>query len=204
MPGTAILAQLGILLLFFSVWASLLLVPLNLFTFHPLLNVTALLLLVQSILLLQPTHTPAQKRSGTLLHATLNLTSLALLLASLFVIEWNKFSHAGDHFVSAHAILGLVTYVFIVVQVAVGAGMYFAPALFGGVEQAKKIYKWHRASGYLVLVLLLSTVAAATQTSYNLDTLGIKLWAVIVAAVLVLVGIVPRIRPAKFGFGTSA
>jgi len=67
------------------------------------------------------------------------------------------------------------------------------------VDRAKSLYKYHRASGYVVLVLMLSTVAASTQTDYNLQTLDIKLWAVLVTATMVLIGVVPRIQQYKLG-----
>jgi peptidoglycan/LPS O-acetylase OafA/YrhL len=74
------------------------------------------------------------------------------------------------------------------------------PQLYGGEANAKKVWKYHRASGYVVFALMLATVAAATQTTYNRNVLDIKLWAVIVAAVLTLAGIVPRIKKQKLGF----
>lgn len=100
---------------------------------------------------------------------------------------------------SPHAILGLITYMVIAVQAFVGFTQYFVPQMYGSVDKAKSIYKWHRISGYVVLTLLLSTVAAATQTDYNKNVLDIKLWAVLLAAVLVLVGIIPRIKKQKLG-----
>ena len=100
---------------------------------------------------------------------------------------------------SAHAILGLITYLVIAIQAFVGFTQYFVPKLYGSVDKAKSIYKWHRISGYVVLTLLLATVAAATQTDYNKNVLNIKLWAVLLAAVLVLVGVVPRIKKQKLG-----
>jgi len=50
-----------------------------------------------------------------------------------------------------------------------------------------------------VLVLMLSTVVAATQTDYNKNVLHIKLWAVLVASALVLVGVLPRVKKGKLG-----
>ncbi len=55
-------------------------------------------------------------------------------------------------------------------------------------------------SGYLIIVLSLATVAAATQTGFNENVLHIKLWAVIVAAILIVVGLAPRIKKHKLGF----
>jgi hypothetical protein len=197
--GTAVVAQIGIVLLTASVWAGVFLHPLMLFSAHPILNSTALFALTQSILILQPTHTAGQKRQGTLAHFSINLFALDLLIAGLVIIEYNKFSHGGIHFVSPHAILGLLTYILLGIQAMVGFTAYFVPKLYGSVDKAKSFYKWHRMSGYLVLVLMLATVCAATQTDYNKNTLHIKLWAILVTSVLVLVGIVPRIKKQKLG-----
>lgn len=46
---------------------------------------------------------------------------------------------------------------------------------------------------------MLATVVAATQTDYNKNVLHIKLWSVLVAAILVLIGIIPRIKKQKLG-----
>ncbi|CZT04249.1 hypothetical protein WAI453_009677 [Rhynchosporium graminicola] len=197
--GTAVIAQAGIFLLTASVWASVFLNPIILFSAHPLLNSAGLLVLTQSILLLQPTHTPEQKRKGTVAHFILNNLSVDTLVAGLVVIEYNKFSHNGTHLVSAHAILGLITYILLGIQAFVGFTAYFVPQLYGGVAQGKSLYKWHRMSGYLVLVLMLATVAAATRTDYNKNVLDIKLWAVLISSALVLIGVVPRIKKQKLG-----
>jgi membrane protein YdbS with pleckstrin-like domain len=58
----------------------------------------------------------------------------------------------------------------------------------------------YRVAGYILQVYMLAVIAAATQTSYNQNVLHIKLWAVIVAAILVLMGVIPRIKKHKFGF----
>lgn len=155
------------------------------------------------ILALEPTHTAQQKRQGTLTHASLNGLAAAALLAGLVVIEVNKFAHNGTHFESPHAILGLTTYILLLIQSVVGFTQYFTPKLYGSVDKAKSIYKWHRLSGYVILVMMLATVAAATQTPFNKNALHIKLWAVLVSSVLLLIGILPRIKKQKFGFGTK-
>lgn len=54
-------------------------------------------------------------------------------------------------------------------------------------------------SGYLLLVMFFVTIAAATQTDFNKKTLHIQLWAVVVAALLTLVGVLPRIKKQKLG-----
>lgn len=164
-----------------------------------LLNISGLLLATQAALILQPTHTPEQKRVGTLTHFTLHLLGTTALISGLIIIEINKRGPGHDHFTSAHAILGLTFYITLFLQAFVGFTQYFTPGLYGGVENAKKVYKYHRAAGYTIATLGLATVCAATWTDYNKGVLGIQHWAVMTAAVLVLVGVVPRVRPHKLG-----
>lgn len=175
-----------------------------LFSAHPLLNSGGLFILTQAILILQPTHTPDQKRYGTAIHFVLINLAVYSLIAGLIVIEVNKFAHNGIHFVSPHAILGLITYIFLAIQVFVGFTQYYTPSLYGSVDNAKSLYKYHRISGYVNLVLLFSTVAAATQTDFNKTTLKIKLWAVLFTAILVLIGVIPRIKKQKLGLKPRA
>ena len=120
-------------------------------------------------------------------------------MAGLVVIEYNKIAHNGAHFQSPHAILGLITYMFFIIQALIGITQYYTPSLYGGIGNAKAIWKYHRMSGYLLLVLSFATVAAATQTDFNNNVLHLKLWAVIVASLLTLVGVIPRIKKQKLG-----
>lgn len=199
--GTAIIAQAGIILLTASVWANVFLNKLLPFVSpHPLLNSAGILFITQAILIVQPTHTPQQKRQGTIAHFTLNNLGLDALIAGLVIIEYNKFhSDPPHHFQSVHAILGLITYILLLLQALVGFTAYFVPKLYGGVNQAKSLYKYHRISGYIVLVFMLATVCAATQTDYNINVLDIKLWAVLISSLLILIGVFPRIKKEKLG-----
>lgn len=165
-----------------------------------LLNSAAVLFFIQGILVLQPTHTKEQKQYGTYWHAGLNNVALLSAIAGLVIIEYNKIDHGGVHFESPHAILGLVTYILIALQAFIGATQYFLPGLYGGEDNAKALYKYHRVSGYVILLLLLATVCAATQTTFNVNMLHMQLWAVIVASVITVIGIAPRIKKQKFGF----
>ncbi|KAF2445331.1 hypothetical protein P171DRAFT_472130 [Karstenula rhodostoma CBS 690.94] len=201
--GTAPIAQAGIFILAAIIWGAILSHDLIFFSAHPLLNSAGLLLATQAALILQPTHTPAQKRTGTLLHALLHLFGLASLLAGLVVIEINKAGPGHEHFASPHAILGLTFYITIFLQAVVGFTQYYTPALYGGVDNAKAIYKYHRVSGYVIATLGLATVCASSWTTYSLNVGHIQHWAVIVASVLVLVGVVPRIKLSKFGLRRS-
>lgn len=116
------------------------------------------------------------------------------------MIEINKFKDNGQHFESPHAIMGFITYVLVFLQAVFGAAQFFVPGIFGGVEKAKALYKYHRWSGYVIFTLGLATVCAATQTDYNKEVLHIQLWAVIVAAVIALAGLLPRIKKQKMEF----
>ncbi|KAF1356285.1 eukaryotic cytochrome b561-domain-containing protein [Delphinella strobiligena] len=198
--GTGVVAQAGAWILAAIVWGSVFSHELILFSVHPLLNSAAILLFTQGVLVVQPTHTKEQKRKGTWTHAGLNNVALLTAIAGLVVIEYNKIAHNGTHFVSPHAILGLISYILLLIQTIVGFTQYFVPQLYGGEEKAKKLYKYHRVFGYIIFILLLSTVAAATETDFNKNVLGIQLWAVIAASIITLVGVVPRIRLAKFGY----
>ncbi|KAE9962649.1 hypothetical protein BLS_010176 [Venturia inaequalis] len=197
--GTAVLAQAGVWVLAAVVWGAVFSNDLILFSAHPLLNSAALILLAQGTLILQPTHTVQQKRHGTITHALFNQLALGAFVAGLVVIEVNKYKNGIHHFKSPHAILGFTTYILLVIQALVGFTQYFVPSLYGGVDNAKKIYKYHRVAGYSVLILVLASVCTATQTTFNQTTFHIQLWAMIVLSVLILAGILPRIKKQKLG-----
>lgn len=78
--------------------------------------------------------------------------------------------------------------------------MWALPGLYGGKANALAIWKYHRISGYVVLVLLLTTVSSATKTEYVENVLKIQLWAPVLMSVLIVVGIFPRIQKQKFVF----
>ncbi|KAJ5332069.1 uncharacterized protein N7506_005852 [Penicillium brevicompactum] len=200
--GTASIAQAGIWILAALVWQGVLNQPLSLFTPHPLLVISGLLLQVQAALILQPTATPQQKLTGTRIHSAIQLLSVVLFLSGFTIIEINKGSH--PHFVSPHGILGLITVSIIVLQALVGVFQFFIPVtIFGSVDAGKRIYKYHRWSGYVLLLLEVATVVAATQTTYNLAAIHIPLWGVLVSVVLVLSGVGARIKKQKLGLLSS-
>ncbi|KAJ3020157.1 hypothetical protein HKX48_001209 [Thoreauomyces humboldtii] len=201
--GTAVIAQVGIWLLAAVIWSGILSKKLMLFSLHPLLNSTGLLLSTQAILLLQPTSTPVQKKRGAVYHSSLNGLGAAFLLAGASVIIYNKSQHHGIHFESLHARLGLAVYLLFLTQGLIGALAFYAPGVFGGVDNAKALYKYHRISGYLTFVLSLVTVAAATQTPWNQDVGHIKLLPIAAAALILLIGLGSRVRPSKLGFGSQ-
>ncbi|KFY34658.1 hypothetical protein V494_06570 [Pseudogymnoascus sp. VKM F-4513 (FW-928)] len=199
--GTALISQVGIVTLVLLIFSAIFNFPFSLFSYHPLLNISALALATQAIIILQPTHTASQKISGTHVHAALLGVAGIGFAAAFAIIEYNKFDHGVNHFTSAHGRLGLVTYILILLQALVGVTQFFVPGLYGGVEKAKRVYRWHRASGYVLLLLMLVTVTAAALTETGGDVMGLKLGHVGAAAAVVAVGVAARIRPAKFRFG---
>ncbi|CAN9438447.1 unnamed protein product [Alternaria alternata] len=201
--GTAPIAQAGIWILAAIIWGAIFSNKLIFFSAHPLLNSAGFLLAIQAALVLQPTHTPEQKRSGTIAHFLFHAVGASALTAGLIIIEMNKAGPGHAHFESAHARLGLTFYILVYIQAIVGFTQYYVPQLYGSVDNAKSVYKYHRMAGYIIAVLGLATICAATWTTYNLNVGGIQHWAVIVASVLVLVGVVPRIRLSKFGIKTE-
>lgn len=86
-------------------------------------------------------------------------------------------------------------------QALFGLTVYFTPGVYGSAGEALALYKWHRVAGYVTLGLLLATAIAATRTDYNVTVLGINVWAMVISAGLILLGVVPRIKKQKFGFG---
>jgi hypothetical protein len=197
--GTGILAEGGLLLLVAIIWGAVFTHELILFSAHPLLNSTAIFLSAQAILIVQPTHTAEQKKNGAVTHGLLNGTAALAFLAAFVIILYNKTSHHGIHFESPHAIMGLITYISIFSVTLFGTLMFYFPQLFGSITKAKSFYKFHRMFGYTALILQLVTVSLAVETDYNKNVLNIKLWTVILAGVIVILGVFPRIKKVKLG-----
>ncbi|KAK6343199.1 hypothetical protein TWF730_010799 [Orbilia blumenaviensis] len=198
--GTGFLAQIGLLVLVLTIWISVSSLPVGLFTYHPLFNSVAIVLLVQSILLLQPTHTPDQKVKGAIIHSILVGIALLLFIGAGVTIALNKIRIKHAHFDSPHAILGLTTYILIFAQAAVGFAQFYTPRVFGSVEKAKTIYKYHRIAGYTIQILLVVTLLAASRTAFALGPLKLKTWKVAIGSGLIVLGVIPRIKKEKLGF----
>lgn len=201
--GTGWLAQVGALLLVALVWSSVLTHPplIPLFSPHPLLQSLGVLALTEAVLVLQPTWSPADKARGARWHAWLHLLSFALFAAGVLLIEANKIRQGpASHFHSVHGYLGVAASVVLLLQYVVGLLMWAVPSALGGVDSAKRVWKYHRMSGYLLNLLLLATVLSAVRTDFNKNVLDIKMWAVAIAVALLVAGVYPRLHPRKFGF----
>lgn len=181
-------------------WATVLSGNVILFSGHPLAASVGVFALIQSILVLQPTHTASQKRTGQRFHAAFNAVTFAGLGTGVSVIEYNKFKNGLAHFHSLHAYFGVFTGALMAVQLLVGVTMWAVPAVYGGERQAKNIWKYHRMSGYALLVLVLATVVTATQTDYIAKVVKIKTWSTVLLAIFIAAGVFPRLQKKKLGF----
>ncbi|KAL1877068.1 hypothetical protein Daus18300_002678 [Diaporthe australafricana] len=200
--GTGWLAQGGAVLLVALVWSSVFEHPpfIPLFSPHPLLQSVGVLVLSEAILILQPTWTAGEKVIGARAHASLNLLSFVIFAAGVLIIEANKIKQGPDsHFHSVHGYLGVLTSVVLLVQYVFGFLMWGVPGVFGGIDNAKALWKYHRISGYLLFLLILATVISAVWTDFNVNVLNIRLWTVIVAIALIVLGVYPRLHPRKLG-----
>lgn len=122
--------------------------PLPLFGYHPMIQSFAFLLLLQSILTLQPTsqEDPTAKRKAFTVHRAFNLALVLPLFTAGASIMWYLHDQPGQkHFVSWHGILGTAVIVWTWLQVAAGvAATSFDGKLVGGMQRAKSLWKWHR------------------------------------------------------------
>ena len=135
-------------------------------------------------------------RPGTHLHFGLLVLSLGAFISAFVIIEINK--DPAHRLSSVHGIMGFITYILIILQALVGIAQFWFPRwIFGSVENGTKVYKYHRWSGYILLILEAATVIAATQTTFNQNVLNIAPWVVLVTAVLILLGVGARIQKRK-------
>ena len=148
------------------------------------------------VLLLQPTHTATQKRDGAVLHSLVLGAASACFLVAFVIIFLNKKNHDAPHFVGAHAMCGITTYSLFLIQALVGAAQYYFPSIFGSIDKAKAVYKYHRVSGYAVYTLLLTTALLGTQTPWAQNAADM-LWPYLLLLILGFVGVVMGVRGKK-------
>ncbi|KDN52814.1 hypothetical protein K437DRAFT_253746 [Tilletiaria anomala UBC 951] len=175
--------------------------PLPLFGYHPLIQSLALISLVQSVLVLQPTNTPQAKAIGLSVHQTLNLLlMLPLFTAGAGIMYYLHGQPGTKHFISWHGTLGFTVVVLAWLQAALGAAsVWFNGAALGGERPAKAAWKWHRLSGYVLLLLFHLTFALAVwETTWGKQNASTIYHVAAVALLLALgVTIFSRLRPSK-------
>ncbi|KAK9370089.1 hypothetical protein V1509DRAFT_638255 [Lipomyces kononenkoae] len=197
---SSIVAQVGVITFLLYIFYHIMINDIIFFTGHPALNTFAVFALTQSIILVQPTSTAAEKQLGATVHGIFNLISGSAFLGALSIIFINKAAHQGVHFKSAHARLGLVTYVLLLANVLLGITQYWTPYVYGSVNRAKSLYKFHRVIGYVSLGFSFLTIAVSTATGYNKNIFGLKFTVLTGLIIITSIGLVIRIRPQKFQF----
>jgi len=174
------------------------------FAFHPTLNSLAVLCFVFGILTLQPTSQPQTKAAGLKRHQVVQLIGLSSIILGTSAMLNYKASHGAPHFTTWHGTFGLITIAWLIVQGAVGAGsVWFNGAAFGGTQKAKLLWKYHRLSGYILLISLLTTVHLGGGWSAWVSEHSayvVRLVAYTLAPVLIIVSLYSRVRPSKMKF----
>lgn len=199
----ALAVQGGLLILLISILYGLFSHPIIFFfAGHPILNSLGLVALAQALLITQPPPISSEHKTvGGQIHGILNTTSVVLFLGGFSFIFYNKHIHNADHITTWHALFGIVTYSLLVLAMLVGVAQFWAPVLvFGSVDRAKSVYKYHRIAGYIILALITSTILLALDSDYNNNLLHIPYWSVVPALALVFGGLVYGMNPAKLGF----
>lgn len=136
---SSILAQIGIIGMFFYVVWRIMASDVIFFTGHPALNNFAILMLVQSIILVQPTASTAEKQLGGMVHGVFNLFGAICYVLAFGIVFINKTQNGGAHIHSAHAVVGLLAYVILMVNVFIGFTQYWMPGIYGSVARAKSL-----------------------------------------------------------------
>jgi hypothetical protein len=77
----------------------------------------------------------------------------------------------------------------------------FVPTIFGGVSQAKALWKYHRVSGYTFLILVWTTTLIGVHAAYFIVKFPAPslLWLHWLALVMVMIGIIFRVDIGKWG-----
>ncbi|KAF8630350.1 hypothetical protein AX15_002918 [Amanita polypyramis BW_CC] len=175
------------------------------FTPHPLFQSAALALLTYGVLTLQPTTQPSTKAAGLSRHQFATITTgVPLILAGAFFVWYNKELGRKQHFTTWHGTLGFLCTIWLVSQVLVGGGsVWFGGVAFGGGVKAKRLWKYHRASGYLLFssMLLTAHLGGAWSDWTNAYTSStIRLLAFTIAPFVVVASVLARVRLSKMIF----
>ncbi|GBE82380.1 hypothetical protein BKA93DRAFT_760707 [Sparassis latifolia] len=177
------------------------------FFWHPFLLSVAVVAHTYGILTLQPTShaQPSVKAAGRSRHQ-LYMFALGFPAAALGIVavSYNKYLHHAAHFATWHGRFGIATLTWMLVQIAVGGGSVWANGkLFGGNPRARRVWKYHRLSGYVLFVLLLVTAhLGGTWSDFAQNNVVpiVRLLAYTIAPILLLGGVFARVRLSKMRF----
>ncbi|POV96729.1 hypothetical protein PSHT_14998, partial [Puccinia striiformis] len=144
--GMVLVAELGICIWIITVWITVLTNQAGIFTFHPIFQSFALYCFYQGVIILQPTNTPASKRTGLLVHEAFQLLGSLSIIIGASCIFYNKWSHSASHFTSWHGILGLISTSIVLIQALFGMLIGFETSrdYILGDSLGRKLWRFHR------------------------------------------------------------
>ncbi|KAK8854949.1 hypothetical protein IAR55_003688 [Kwoniella newhampshirensis] len=173
------------------------------FAVHPPMQSLAITAFLLGVTPLQPPPSNSATRSSRFkshqnLMLLLALPALAIGSAAMI---YNKYLHGAQHFTTWHSWFGLGVVGWVVLQAIIGASsVWFGGKVFGGGENAKRVYKYHRLSGYLLVTLSLITVNLAGIYSTWAQGRGLHALRIVafwVGLPMIWVGLTIRARPSK-------
>ncbi|GJE86961.1 cytochrome b561 [Phanerochaete sordida] len=175
------------------------------FGWHPLFQSLSILCFTYGIVTLQPTAHPKTKAAGLTRHQlAMIVIGFPVAFLGYLAIFVNKLNSNHSHFTSWHGFFGLVTFLCMVIQIAVGGGsVWFNGALFGGNPKAKLVWKYHRAVGYVSFSFCLLTAhlgGAWSNWAMNNTWWVVRALVYTFAPAAILAAVFARVRLSKMTF----
>ncbi|ORZ13200.1 eukaryotic cytochrome b561-domain-containing protein [Absidia repens] len=196
----SLLIRLVLMLLAVVILSVLARIPLSVFSLHPFFMTIFVILLTEGIATLQPTHTKNEKHQGLKRHAIIQIVAFLLGLLGFSAIFYNKVISNKSHFTSGHGKLGVSVILYLIAQFLFGLVCAYIPGLAPAV---KKLWKYHRLTGYIFLSLVWINVILGLQADYIVDnswlipsSFLLSNWSFLVV-VFIILGVALRIRPYK-------
>lgn len=198
----SLVTLLGAALFIVPVWKVVLDQDWMLFSYHPILMSTTLVLLAIGITTLQPLPRNATEKSkGLTRHQLYQIPAILLAVIGASIMYANKANHGAEHYTTYHGKMGLATLLFVLGVASAGSATVYAPFLFGGEAKAKSFWKVHRLGGYATLALVLITASLGTHSDWFVINGKHHYDNVLLAgAVMIAIGVASRIHLSKMRF----
>ncbi|CAG8829987.1 40633_t:CDS:2 [Gigaspora margarita] len=191
-----LLASSGVLLFSGTVWYITYNAEYILFIWHPTLMALTIFMATFGTLILQTTAKQEERNVGLNWHKLFQSVAFIAVIAGFTIIVTFKNQYKKDHFTSAHGKAGVFTFSYLLVQAIFGSILVNFPGVVGGLSKAVRMYKYHRFSGYFLLVLLYITALGGTQADWTRGQFD-HIWVWLLAIVLVGVGVATRAKSSK-------
>jgi len=190
---STLLVSLGALLFASTVWYITSSADYFFFIWHPTLMAMVLLMATQGTVVLQK----AQDKDAALnFHKLMQSITFLSVIGGFYVIYTFKKMGDKEHFISPHGKFGLISFSLILIQAIAGSTLVNFPGVVGGPAKAKALYSYHRFSGYLLLSFIWLTALGGTQAEWTKNQFD-HLWVWLLAAGMVLVGIIGGVESSK-------